>query len=126
MNDLGAANVPSDLYLGDSVEPTVLNSFATNISSVRNVSLNNFSSFESNDNKKLTRMSVAPRITNRYKSHFVKHGKPCHQRRSVNVSLIDNNFKIGFDMSFRRRQEMRNPSTVNRIGTQSTILQCLQ
>lgn len=72
--------------------------------------------FESTENIQLTQRSPAPKMTTLFRTHFDNTG--ARGRRSADFSLIGNNFKIGFDINLRLRQEMRNLSSLNRTPYQ--------
>ncbi|CAC5396366.1 unnamed protein product [Mytilus coruscus] len=74
-------------------------------------SLPDIPAFGAKENSQLTRTSMAPTITRRFRTHFDNPGT--RGRRSVDFSLTGNNVKIGFDINLRLRQEMRKFSSLN-------------
>ncbi|XP_063398804.1 uncharacterized protein LOC134683444 [Mytilus trossulus] len=74
------------------------------------------SPFESPENPTENLASAAPKSTTLFRTHF--DNTAARGRRSADFSLIGNNFKIGFDINLRLRQEMRNLSYLNSASYQ--------
>ncbi|CAC5423244.1 unnamed protein product [Mytilus coruscus] len=78
--------------------------------------LPDISAFGAKENSQLTRTSMAPTITRRFRTHFDK--PRTRGRRSVDFSLTGNNFKIEFDIKFSPQTRDEKISSLNSIPYQ--------